>query len=117
MTRQEAFDKVWAGLKTQGFRRSDDRSFSRPVCLYRGPDGLKCAIGHLITDDEAECMGSLSISDSHARFLFRDGASLVGLDFEFCTLLQAVHDTGSDPHRMKAGLQEFAGLHRLQVPA
>lgn len=27
------------------------RSFSQGYCLYRGPDGTKCALGHLIPDE------------------------------------------------------------------
>jgi hypothetical protein len=49
MTSQEAFDTALAHLREQGaICRGDDG------CLYRGPDGRKCAIGALIPDDMVE---------------------------------------------------------------
>jgi hypothetical protein len=45
MTEQEIFDKVAAHLLTQGVR-----SQGGDMCLYRGPDGTKCAAGSLIPD-------------------------------------------------------------------
>ena len=47
-TAQEVFDQVAAHLLTQG-QKSEGRDEN---CLYRGPDGLKCAAGCLIADDE-----------------------------------------------------------------
>ena len=47
MTNQEMFDKVCAHLLTQLSTSLDDTG----TCLYRGPDGKKCAIGCLIPDE------------------------------------------------------------------
>lgn len=48
-TEQEVFDQVVGHLRRQGRKsRSDD------MCLYRGPEGLMCAAGCLMTDEEAE---------------------------------------------------------------
>jgi hypothetical protein len=49
MTPQEVFDKVATHLLTQRSRAV--RPGSRYSCLYRAPDGKRCAIGCLITDD------------------------------------------------------------------
>lgn len=46
MTKQEIFDTVAKHLLTQM-----ERSESRKGCLYRGPNGLKCAVGVLIKDE------------------------------------------------------------------
>ncbi len=46
MTNQEIFDKVVAHL-----RKQNARSVMMLKCLYRGPNGLKCAVGCLISDD------------------------------------------------------------------
>ncbi len=47
MTNQEAFDYVAKALIAQGKKSVNGRS-----CVYRSPDGCKCAAGHLITDEE-----------------------------------------------------------------
>ena len=47
MTAQEIYDTVARALLAQG--RPSICKYGR--CLYRGPDGLKCAIGHLIPDE------------------------------------------------------------------
>lgn len=46
MTEQEIFDKVKSHLLSQG-----KKSFQGISCAYRGDDGLKCAIGCLISDE------------------------------------------------------------------
>lgn len=47
-TAQELFEAAARGLHAQG-KKSVDKKGS---CLYRGPDGLKCGVGLLITDEE-----------------------------------------------------------------
>ena len=47
MNRQEVFDKCLAHLREQGEKSRDDRR----GCLYRGPNGLMCAVGCLIDDE------------------------------------------------------------------
>lgn len=49
MTNQEIFDTVAKHLLTQK-RRS--KGVNSDASMYRGKDGLKCAIGCLITDEE-----------------------------------------------------------------
>jgi hypothetical protein len=55
LTAQEVFDKVVAHLRKQNKKSlisfpDDDGITTR--CRYRGPDGLMCAVGCLITDEE-----------------------------------------------------------------
>ncbi len=47
MTEQEIFDTVAIHLIKQGKQSAD--AFGN--CLYRGPEGLKCAVGCLIPDE------------------------------------------------------------------
>ncbi len=47
MTSQEIFDTVAAHLLKQGKRAVD----SNGACVYRAPDGCRCAFGCLIPDD------------------------------------------------------------------
>lgn len=46
LTMQQIFDKVVTHLRTQKIP-----SIEAGDCLYRGPNGLKCAVGALITDE------------------------------------------------------------------
>lgn len=48
LTAQQVFDAAVDGIAAQGFKRSVDE---HNACLYRGPDGLKCAVGHSIPDE------------------------------------------------------------------
>lgn len=50
VTKQQVFDTVAKHLLTQ-MQQSTSGKFETP-CLYRGPNGLKCAAGVLIGDDE-----------------------------------------------------------------
>ncbi len=56
MTEQEIFNIVWLAMKKQGRRSINRRSSQIPGsdcrCMYRGPGGLKCAVGCLLTDEE-----------------------------------------------------------------
>lgn len=46
-TAQKVFDKVAEHLIKQG-----KKSISKGMCMYRSPDGSKCAAGFLISDEE-----------------------------------------------------------------
>ena len=51
MTRQEIFDTVARHLIAQGKQSSRGPTIGeKSGCLYRGPNGLKCAVGVLIDD-------------------------------------------------------------------
>lgn len=47
MTNQEAFDKMVAHLRKQG-----QKAHENGACRYRTKDGLMCAVGCLLTDEE-----------------------------------------------------------------
>jgi hypothetical protein len=49
-TDQEVFDQVANHLLTQNKRSVS--ATDNTLCVYRSPDGLKCAAGCLIADDE-----------------------------------------------------------------
>lgn len=48
MNRQEAFEKAYKGIVAQGCAARSPHG----ACLYRGPGNTKCAIGHLLTDEQ-----------------------------------------------------------------
>jgi hypothetical protein len=49
MTRQEAFDTVARKMLAQG-----DVAFSAGLCRYITQDGRRCAIGHLLSEEDAK---------------------------------------------------------------
>jgi hypothetical protein len=80
MTKQETFDTVVRHLLTQAKQSRDE-----DACLYRGPDGTKCAAGCLISDaDYSPSMEWLYATS--IRY------ALVGHDMEIVMDLQLVHD-------------------------
>lgn len=50
MTLQEIYNKVRDHLLTQG-KKSQFITVDGMQCMYRAPDGCKCAVGVLITDE------------------------------------------------------------------
>ena len=51
-TAEEIFDYVEAHLRNQGQRSRAKTGIIRGLCRYRGPEGLMCAVGCLLADDE-----------------------------------------------------------------
>jgi hypothetical protein len=102
MDRQAIFDKVKRHLLKQGCKSmEDDKSAITRWCMYRGPRGLKCAIGALIPDDlydpamEMKSIGQLLRSwEWGAAIEKATGASSdSAADVGFLSKLQNVHDT------------------------
>ena len=114
-TRQQLFDNAWNGLKAQRFVQSAvfDHTRHRISCRYRGPNGMKCAIGHSIADAvyQPELEGFTA-----SAIVIRRAANIAGTDEDFAWSLQRVHDRATHPEKMKAELIKFAELHQLEVP-
>lgn len=114
--KQEAFNKAYLGLKAQGFQKS--RPPGTPEthggCAYRGEGGMKCALGHLITDQEYR----LSLEGKYARIAIKLlGWRLSGAEIDFLARLQRCHDYASDAQELEARLRHFASEEGLTVPA
>jgi len=89
MTEQEVFNKVWDHIIAQG-----EPSVNKDGhCLYRGPNGLKCAAGIFLTDEQA------ADSDEHAAtWAHLDDMGypeLEGLPNHLIKNLQICHDEAS----------------------
>jgi len=137
---QEIFNIAYLGLASQGFKQS--LSLAKSACSYRGKDGLKCAIGHVITDDDLatsldsgmynepeDTKSGFSISslltgslplDKKVQEIFDSSPQFI----EFLRDLQNVHDRVPDdwkkdtiPEHMKRNMEAFAATHKLSVPA
>lgn len=89
MTEQEVFNRVAVHLLSQK-KRSEDKF----GCLYRSPEGLKCAIGCLIPDEKYSPSMERNLVD-------RLDLSLIGLsdiDLWFLESLQSIHDQYDPTH-------------------
>jgi hypothetical protein len=120
MTHQEAYNTAVKGLAGQGFLRS----VGRHGCMYRGNEGRKCAVGHLIPDSQYNPAGEASWGLGQ---VMEDVPALRGLSYEFLHNLQKAHDkayTASDfpvgyedsPGMMKLALIEFGQKYELTIP-
>jgi hypothetical protein len=84
-TEQEMFDKVANHLFNQGCKSADACR-----CLYRGPNGTKCAIGCLIPDE----LYKLAFESETLSYILVD--YLINFDsvgYRFLADLQLLHDT------------------------
>lgn len=114
MTQQEAFTKSVVGLRSQGYQQA---RLPYQGCAYRDfKNKRRCAIGHLITDQEAHILeGRGAILGSLPKF---DGQikSLDGLDVKFLYALQNIHDWALTPKQMEEDLRGFAKTWNLEFP-
>ena len=108
MNNQEFFDKTLAHLKQQGVpsARSDG-------CLYRGPNGTKCAIGFHIPDElyksemEGKGVGNLLDHYPELRPLFKGVSD--GLMEEF----QGLHDNDPGTRYFERQAERIADKYKL----
>lgn len=93
MNIQEIFDTVSVHLLTQN-EKSQESDFYRS-CLYRGPNGLKCAVGCLIKDEFYESSLENYIADSFCVINALELSGIVISEEIECLLigLQNIHDT------------------------
>lgn len=118
LDRQEVFNRVVTHLRKQGERSSLEED-SR-ICLYRGPNGLKCAIGGLIADEHYSSMIE-SQGVEHPKVVEALKASGIPVDdtmftdLTFLRALQRIHDF-SEPSEWEIHFGIFARTHQLTVP-
>ena len=107
MNKQEIFDTVVEHARKQGCKAIDVKN----GCLYRAPDGKKCFVGALFTDDEydpgmeQETVSSLIVGGfMPKRLLFNEDESLCE---DFYEGLQCIHDN-REPEIWERELEIFA---------
>ena len=88
LTKQDVFNIAANGILKQG-----KRSVSG-LCLYRGPNGLKCAIGMLIPDElyENHFEGNSAGESGVIEALIKVGVPNTAEYADFLEHLQGVHD-------------------------
>lgn len=111
MRKQEVFDTVAAHLLKQGtqsLKKKDGDVF----CMYRGPRGLKCAVGTLIPDELYD--PAMEHSGVHDQVVL-DVLKKAGLSRHqgLLSTLQSIHD-GYKPSAWREALREVAAEHRLK---
>lgn len=117
LSNQEVFDKVARHLLIQGKQSLNSGKGDTPICLYRGPNGLKCAIDCLLSDDLAEAFDKRQDSTSVVS-LSVDGLlpeDLREVDLALLIRLQGLHDDASVLDWPK-GLMQIAGAFELVPP-
>lgn len=113
MTNQELYTKVRKHLLTQMERSHIFMTVKGETCLYRGPRGLKCAIGCLIPDTnytpalESRLAGDTKIIEA---------AGLNPNNVQLAVCLQRVHDS-LHVSRWEKRLNEIAKEFQLVVEA
>lgn len=123
MTLQEMFNKAYLGLAGQKFERSANKQGS---CLYRSPDGKKCAVGHLISDEhyashlESKSVFSWDVNQaltaSGVDLIDRGIADVTSEAEQVLNECQQCHDNSVSPEDMQQLLQKVAAAHNLTVP-
>ena len=107
-TEQEVFDQVVTHLLTQ--RERSVSIFSTSSCAYRGQNGLKCAAGCLISDDEYS-----SDMEGYSWINLLDEKRVPKNHYALITRLQHIHD-GTLPENWKRELEVLATEFKLRMP-
>ncbi|CAB3758464.1 hypothetical protein [Paraburkholderia humisilvae] len=116
LDRQDVFDIVAWNLLRQNARAT---AFDRVKCLYRAPDGKRCAIGWLIPDDVySKALEFFGVRDIAARLIETDyGAKFARFLYIHMPLLrdlQEMHDANL-PVEWPVALRTIARRHRLNT--
>ena len=113
-TMQGLFNIAVRGLHKQGYRRSlsGTRTFLVNPSAYRGKDGMKCALGHCISDAEY----NPALETTPTREILPEGLNDEATGAWACGL-QGCHDLSESPQAMRLALLAFATEHGLDWPA
>lgn len=107
MTKQEVFDIVAEHLLTQNERAYDQHL----GCMYRSPQGLKCAVGVLIPDEQydpkMECGGIYTLNRNFPQLGFKVHEDLL-------KHLQEVHDGNESTEHWRSRLRNIALSQKLE---
>lgn len=118
---QEAFNKIWTFISAQGKQSMNPDG----NCQYRGPDGMQCAVGCLIPNDEYITLlddGSLVPKEYHNGLQFAQALvpSLQKYDLAFLEDMQRFHDfvPNTEPFLVtwQSSMREYAAENNLTVP-
>lgn len=109
-TAQEIFDISATHLLTQ-MKRSEAEDGR---CKYRGPNGLKCAIGPLIPDEKYKTSFEGDTVTGNHRIVEAAGIPISA--FQLASTLQRIHD-GYTPEEWRKELVTVSESYNLKLPA
>lgn len=106
--KQQIFDQVAKHMLTQMKKSTMTDENGAKFCMYKGPEGLSCAAGCLIADDEydPEFENKTWHSLADCRNVPRRNSELIGL-------LQRIHDN-NEPVEWEGLLRELAKNYKLE---
>lgn len=122
MKMQEIFNKAVTELRKQGAPARKILDSGRAQCFYKMDDGRRCAVGHLLTDEQIEelrqsdQLGSdlLELDDDFIESISPEDTEYPS---SFLSGLQSMHDdTSSDFSDFEQNVYLFAGKWELEVP-
>ena len=122
---QMAFNEMFEGLRNQDFRQSirirSGRWAGGSVCSYRGMNGRKCAVGHLIPDEKYSpalelANGGISDPVVYGSLPEKYGEIENGKFLDFLIQAQNIHDRIRVPKNMRDGFMLLASTYHLTIP-
>lgn len=90
-TLQDLFETIYLGLMRQG--KGSVMPGPGNICAYRGAEGARCAVGLILTDNEARHEGKGVLSDNISAALKAHG--ITGHALDLCQHMQGAHDDGT----------------------
>lgn len=112
-TKQELFTQIATHLLTQNVQSKSTHG----GCVYRGPGGLKCAVGCVLTNDEYLPSMDSPHSETGVASLIRRGVLPQRL-IPFASMLESLQFIHDDlrPQDWPKELAEYAQRHNLEMP-
>lgn len=129
--KQEIFTRVWTGMKAQGFRISMGYRLGQVEgVMYRGRNGYKCSLGHLIPDEKYKLdFEGMSVDWPESankslaeQKLQRELNEAIGFDSEtdedlqFFSELQSIHDDAANEWDIEICLRAMASEKGFELP-
>lgn len=116
MEAQEALNKVMRFA----YKQNEQCLSGVKGCLYRGDNGQKCFVGHMIPDDEysssieGKLAGEVLIKFPKIAAILEIEGMCNGEMMAFWEHLQGIHD-GDPPKYWPGGFEEFADMYDLKI--
>lgn len=115
---QEIFDKVVIALRKQGKKSMDNSTSEGNICRYRDRSGNKCAIGHLLSDEEYRSSMEGNSVRSLVSFCLVSSATIAWMKphLDLLIALQSIHDSQDGPEMWENKWEKLAKKNGLAVP-
>lgn len=114
MTRQEMLNKMVAGMESQNWERSTTADGTK--CVYRGENGRKCAVGHLIPDSKYAPAMDMSYGDTSILGIYKDYGLFDHDTAEFLIDFQTAHDEPYSTDERRSEFKRIAKAYGLEWP-